>query len=86
MNRQGEAPARSTVLATSIWFIPARVHPKRILAVTGVGAQASTKREIIALHSLGIAKQVRATMGFLGDLLDGATKVDIDNTDAILFN
>ena len=42
------APAPSTTWAMSIALILSRVQPRRILAVTGVGAQALTTRSMIA--------------------------------------
>ena len=53
--------------------------PRRILAVTGVGRQASTTRRTICADAVGVAEQVRTAFGTARHASDGTAEVDVDD-------
>ena len=77
------APAPSTTCATSIALILSRVQPRRIFAVTGVGATGGHDVLDDRAHPIRLAQQVRAAVRLLHDVAHRAAEVDIDDADFV---
>ena len=60
------------------------MQPRRIFAVTGVGAQAVDDLLDDRAHPLRLAQQIRAAVRFLHDVAHRAAEVDIDDADLVL--
>ncbi len=74
-------PADSTTFATSIARIESRVQPRRILAVTGVGAQAAATRSTIAPIRCGSFNRYDPLCARSATSAHRAAEVDIDDAD-----
>ena len=68
VDRERRGPGRFDQLAPLRSPGSSRVQPRRILAVTGVGAQAAATRSMIWPIRCGIAQQIRTAMGLRGDV------------------